>query len=314
MGALNIMIFSGNFKQGLFRAMLAGGLLTVNAGMPSLAQTQTLDSVPASVAGLKPQGEFITFGFSTADWGRDWDILLLIETLQEIGINQVELGEGHAHEISPALTPGQRTTRRDQFQEAGILVTGMQLTSKVTAEDEASIATLVDNLKQTIRLSHDVGGSGVRVNLGDLKGDTALIANTAKALKEMGEFAIGFGQEIRVEAWAGDTSLDDLVAVLKATNDDQVRIAFGVRNAEKGGEKVKEDFAKVQPYLGGVVLIETQPSSEAAPFAALANLLVEADYDGRVVLTTKAAAIDVKTDIVQQKTIWEQQIKKARTP
>lgn len=274
-------------------------------------------SVPASTLlgqALKPQGEYMTFGFSTSEWGSGWDLLQLLENLETAGVKQVELGGGHAHGIAPVLGPDERTGLRGQLEEAGVSVVGMRVDVAFDTVDKAVLATAIDQVKQHVRLGHDVGGSGVRVRLGDLKGDEALIEQTVKVLRELGDFAVGFGQEIRVEAQAGSGDVADLVAVLKAVDHAQVRAAFGVGHAALTARGVEEEFKQVQDYLGSVVLVDVQEEGDLEAFDTLAKLLVEVDYEGRVLLTTKAEVGDAVSATGRQKVLWEQRVKKARMP
>jgi sugar phosphate isomerase/epimerase len=274
-------------------------------------------SVSASIVSgqaLKPQGEYMTFAFSTSEWGSGWDLLQLLENLETAGVKQVELGAGHAHGIAPVLGPDERTGLREQLEEAGVAVVGMRGDVAFDAVDKGALATSIDQVKQLVRLGHDVGGSGVRVRLGDLKGDEALIEQTATVLRELGDFALGFGQEIRVEVQAGSGNMADLVAVLKAVNHDQVRAAFGVGNAALTAKGVEEEFKQVKDYLGSVVLVDVQQEGDVEAYDTLAKLLVEVDFEGRVLLTTKAEVGDAVSATGRQKVLWEQRLKKARVP
>lgn len=293
------------------RMMIWSKLTLVQAMMVGV-----VSSTGASLMGqtLKPQGEYMTFALSTVEWGREWDLLQLVESLETAGVKQVELGAGHGHGVLPVLSPEERTALREQFEEAGVAVVGMRVDVAFDAVDKAALATAVDQVKQHVRLGHDVGGSGVRVRLGDLKGDEALIEQTVKMLRELGDFAVGFGQEIRVEAQAGTGNVADLIAVLKAVDQDQVRAAFGVGNGALTAKGVEEEFKLVQDYLGSVVLVDMQEEGDVEAYDALAKLLVEVDFEGRVLLTTKAEVGDAVTATGRQKVLWDQRVKKARMP
>lgn len=267
-------------------------------------------SVVLQAQELRPEGEYVMFGFSTVEWGKDWDLLQLVENVQEVGVRHVELAVDQANGVALAQTAEQRTSVREQLQDAELETLGLK-TEVIFGAGE--LEAVVEQTKQQLRLSHDIGGSGVRVKLGELKGEAAAIAAVAKALSGLGEFAVGFGQEIRVEVEAGKGSVADAVKLLKEVNHDQVKAAFVLGSAEVSGKEVEETLKQLQGQLGSLVVIGLQEEAMAEAYDALAKWLVEVDFIGVVALSSKAENADKSMAMGQQKVLWEQRMKKART-
>ncbi|HEY2573117.1 MAG TPA: TIM barrel protein, partial [Verrucomicrobiaceae bacterium] len=156
---------------------------------------------PARAAG----GENISFGLCTYMWGAEWDVPTIIANLNQLEIRGVELRVEHAHKVEPVLSPEQRNKVRQQFEDGGIEVVGIGTNAQFDSPDPGKLITNVDLAKQYVKLSHDVGGSGVKVkpnNFHDKKEGIPrekTLEQIGKSLAELGDFALGFGQEIRLE-------------------------------------------------------------------------------------------------------------------
>src|SRR5262249_25452170 len=148
--------------------------------------------------------ENISFGLCTYTWGAEWDIPTILTNLKELGIKGVELRVDHAHKVTPELTAAQRAEVRQKFEEAEITLIGMGTNVDFDSPDAGKVKANIELAKQYVKLSHDIGGSGVKVkpnNLHEKEGVAVdkTLEQIGKSLAEVGEYAIGFGQEIRLE-------------------------------------------------------------------------------------------------------------------
>lgn len=74
-----------------------------------------------------------------------------------------------------------------------------------------------------------MGGSGVKVKPNALPKDVAkekTLEQIGKALAELGDYAIGFGQEIRLEVHGGVTDLGDVRTVMEVAKADNVKVCW----------------------------------------------------------------------------------------
>ena len=272
--------------------------------------------LPAFAQQLKPQGENISFGLVTYMWGAEWDIPTIIANLTKLGIGGVELRVDHAHKVSPSLTPDERAKVRNQFTEGGVEIIGMGTNCNFDSPDPAKVKENIELAKQFIKLSHDIGGSGVKVKPDKLHEKEGVpkektLEQIGKSLAELGDYAIGFGQEIRLEVHGQVTQLPDVRKVMEIANADNVRVCWNSNPADLEGEGIEKNFALVKDFLGHTTHVRKLDDPKY-PFATLAKLLVDADYDGWVLCEAADKVEDKVAALGEQKNVWEKMVKEAR--
>ncbi len=292
----------------------------MNSRRHFLAQTAAAAAgtlgLSAFAQSLKPQGENISFGLVTYMWGAEWDIPAILKNLTGLGIAGVELREQHAHGVSPALTQDQRAAVRSQFADAGIEIVGMGTNCMFDSPDKANVEKNVELAKEWIKLSHDVGGSGVKVKPDKLHEKEGVprdqtLEQIGKALAQLGDYAIGFGQEVRLEVHGQVTKLADIRKVMEVADADNVRVCWNSNPAdlEEGG--LEKNFALVKDYLGHTTHVR-ELGDPKYPFATLMKLLVDADYDGWVLMEAASKPEDKVKALGEQKDLWEKMVTDAR--
>jgi sugar phosphate isomerase/epimerase len=265
---------------------------------------------------LKPQGENMTFGLVTYMWGAEWDIPTILTNLTGLGIGGVELRVDHAHKVAPTLSPEQRQAVKQQFQDGGIEIVGMGTNAAFDSPDPAKLLTNIDLAKQYVKLSHDIGGSGVKVKPDKLHEKDGVpkektLEQIGKSLGELGEYALGFGQEIRLEVHGQVTNLADVRKVMEIAGSDSVKVCWNSNPADLEGEGLEKNFAQVKDYLGRTTHV--RPLHDAKyPFAKLIKLLVEADYDGWVLLEAATKVEDKVKALGEQKALFDKLKMEAR--
>lgn len=284
-------------------AAAAAGALGVSA-LPGTARAGSADN--------------ISFGLCTYMWGSEWDVPTIISNLNTLRIRGVELRVEHAHRVEPALPREQRAKVRSQFEDGGIEVVGFGTNAQFDSPDAGKLAANIELAKQYIRLSHDVGGSGVKVkpnNFHDKKEGIPrekTLEQIGKSLAELGEFALGFGQEIRLEVHGDVTGLADIRRIMEIAKADNVRVCWNSNQADLSGDGIEKNFSLVKDFLGGTTHIheldgggKSGRGGAAYPFDKLAKLLVDADYDGWVLMEAASKPEDKVKALGEQKKMWE---------
>jgi sugar phosphate isomerase/epimerase len=272
---------------------------------------------------LRPEGENISFGLCTYMWGADWDVPTLIANLKQLGIRGVELRVDHAHKVSPELSPEKRTAIRRQFADAEIEVIGMGTTCEFDSPDKAKLLTNIDVAKQHVKLSHDIGGSGIKVRPNKLHEKEGIskaqtLEQIGKSLAEVGDFAIGFGQEIRLEVHGAVTDLADIRTIMKTAKSDNVRVCWNSNPADLQGEGLEKNFDMVKEYLGHTTHIhELDGGGKSSggtpyPYDKLFKLMVQADYDGWMLMEASSKPEDKVKALGEQKALWTKMMTEAR--
>jgi len=280
-------------------------------------------SVAAAASAQQPKlsykGENIRYGLVTYMWGADWDLETLIENCGKAGIGGVELRVEHAHKVSHTITDAQRKEVKAMFGSSGVELIGMGTNFEFHSADGDEVKRNIANAKDYIKLSHDVGGSGVKVKPNGLRKDVPkekTLEQIGKALAELGDYAIGFGQQIRLEVHGGVTDLGDVRTVMEVAKADNVRVCWNSNDKDLDGEGIEANFAKVKDYLGATLhMREVNDAEEKVkyPYATLAKLLVEADYDGWTCLEGhKPPQGDRIKGLIEQRELWMTMVTEAR--
>ena len=105
----------------------------------------------------------LAFGLVTYMWGADWDLPTLLENCQKTGIQGVELRTSHAHKVEPALDEKEREEVRNRFADSGVSLVGIGSNERFDDPNPEVVKKAIEATKAFIRLSHDIGGSGVKV-------------------------------------------------------------------------------------------------------------------------------------------------------
>ncbi len=140
----------------------------------------------------------------------------------------------------------------------------------------------IDLTKKFVELSHDIGGTGVKVRpnglvKGEDRGKT--IERMGKALHDCAEFATGYGQEIRVEVHGGGTSDPEVMKlIMEAAHHDAVVACWNSNPGETVDGSLVRSFDLLKNKLGGTVHIHDL--YDAYPYRELFALLRKRDYEG----------------------------------
>ena len=132
-------------------------------------------------------------GLCTYLWGQDWDLPTLLANCEKTGILGVELRTEHKHGVEPTLNAAQRQAVKKRFADSPVKFVGPG-TQRVLrlARSGASSRRPIEKTKAFVKLSHDCGGSGVKVKPNDFHKDVPrekTIEQIGKSLNEVGKFA-----------------------------------------------------------------------------------------------------------------------------
>ena len=142
------------------------------------------------------------FGLVTYQWGADWDLPTLLANCEKTGTLGVELRTTHKHGVEPSLNASQRREVKARFADCPVTLVGLGSAEEFHSPDPSKLAASIEATKAFIKLSHDVGGSGVKVRPNDLPEGVPhekTIEQIGRALNEVGAYGADYGQQIRLE-------------------------------------------------------------------------------------------------------------------
>jgi sugar phosphate isomerase/epimerase len=143
-------------------------------------------------------------GLVTYNLAKDWDISTLLSMCEKTGFEGVELRTTHAHGVEVGLSAAQRAEVRKRFADSKVALAGLGSAFEYHSADPAEVRRNIEGTKDYVRLAADVGAPGVKVRPNGLQLERGIpkektLEQIGLALRECGEFAQGFGIEIRLE-------------------------------------------------------------------------------------------------------------------
>jgi sugar phosphate isomerase/epimerase len=282
--------------------------------LTTLSGAAAATALKAQDTGLTYKGENIQYGLVTYQWGAKWDIETLLKNLDGADVRGVELRVEHAHGVNPELTSDQRNKVRSQFTDVGVEIIGMGCNWEFHSPDAEVVKKNMEGAKQYLKLSHDIGGSGVKVKPNQLPKEVPVdktLEQIGKCLAELADYGSGFGQQVRLEVHGGVSDLAHIRKVMEVADRDSVRVCWNSNKQDLEGG-IEANFAKVKDYLGATTHVR-ETSAADYPWETLARLLVEADYAGWVCLEGhKPPTGDAVEALKAEKARWQEWIRTAR--
>jgi sugar phosphate isomerase/epimerase len=260
------------------------------------------------------RGENMAFGLVTYQWGKDWNVPTLIKNCEAAKVQGVELRTTHAHGVERTLNQEQRSDIRKQFGDSSVALVGIGSDERFDNPDPAVLQKAIDATKEFVRLSHDVGGSGVKVKPDSFhKGvpHEKTIEQIGQALNEVGEYAAGFGQQIRLEVHGQCAELPTIAAILKVATDENVAVCWNSNPQDLLGDGLAANFKLVAPRLGATLHIH-ELNDTKYPYDQLFKLLVEMDYAGWLLLEASTNPADKVAALTQQRALFDERLAAAK--
>lgn len=262
----------------------------------------------------EPAGESMRFGLVTYLWGRDWDLPTLLTNCTETGVLGVELRTTHAHGVEPSLNAQQRREVRSRFEDSPVVCVGLGSNERFDDPDPAVVRKAIDASKEFIVLSHDIGSSGVKVKpdrFHDGIPREKTIEQIGKALNELGEFAEGYGQQVRLEVHGQCAELPTIKAIMDVADHRNVYVCWNSNATDLAGEGLEHNFKLVRNRFGDTLHVH-QLDDPKYPFANLFKLLVKSEYTGWALLEASGDPPDRVAALKRQRELFEELVAMAR--
>ncbi len=260
-------------------------------------------------------GSRMKFGLVTYQWGKDWDLPRLIANCEKAGVLGVELRTEHAHGVESDLNARQRRDVKRRFDNSAVTLVGLGTNFAFHHVDSAKLRADIEGAKQYIKLSHDVGGSGVKVKPNDLpKGvpHAETMEQIGKSLNELGRFGADYGQEIRLEVHGSCSPLPVIKGIMDVADHPNVGVCWNCNSQDLEGRGLEYNFNLVKDQFGDTVHIR-EVNIGSYPYQELMNLFVAADYAGWILLEARTEPEDRVKALAEQREAWKEMIAKAQS-
>ncbi len=282
------------------RQFLQAGLAAGAAGLASSWRSAGVRAAEATPA--------MRFGLVTYQWGADWDLPTLLANCERSQALGVELRTTHKHGVEPTLNAAGRTEVKARFADSPVTLVGLGSAEEFHSPDPGKLAAAIEATKAFLRLSHDVGGSGVKVRPNDLPADVPrekTIEQIGRALNELAAFGADFGQQVRLEVHGGRTSpLPVIAAIMDVADHPNAAVCWNSNDEDLKGRGLVENFQLVEKRLGATTHVHDL-AGDSYPYAELFALLKAADYDGWILEEASSNPSDRVAALIEEREAFE---------
>ena len=284
-------------------------------GSTAAAAAALLGSPAELLKGAAPApGSAMKFGLVTYLWGQDWDLPTLIKNCTTSKVLGVELRTTHAHKVEPSLNADERKEVKKRFADSPVTMVGIGSNERYDNPDPAVVAKAVEATKAFIKLSHDVGGTGVKVkpdrfHKGVEKEKT--IEQIGKALNQLGEYAEGWGQEIRLEVHGQCAQLPTIRKIMDVAQNKNVAVCWNSNGQDLQGKGLEHNFDLVKKRFGATAHVR-ELEDKNYPYEKLMELFVRMDYSGWVLLEARGRPKDRVAALGQQLKLFNSMVAKGQ--
>lgn len=299
----NPSVHGHNRRQFLKTSLLgaAGGFLTAGG---SLSHASITDC---------PKTPTPKFGLVTYLWGRDWDLPTLLKNCETTGVLGVELRTTHAHGVEPSLNAKERQEVRKQFEDSPVILLGPGSNERYDSPDPDQLAASIQATQDFIKLSADVGGTGVKVKPDSFHPNVPrekTLEQIGNSLKQLGSFAADHGQEIRVEVHGQCSPPPYMAKIMEIADHPQVRICWNSNQQDLEGAGLESHFKMLRPWFGDTAHVR-ELSEGTYPYRNLMKMMVKSQYAGWVLLEARGNPVNRVRALMEQRILFEEMVKDA---
>ena len=259
-------------------------------------------------------GSKMKLGLVTYLWGQDWDLPSLIANCEKSGILGVETRTTHAHGVEPSLNVKQRLEVKKRFADSPVEFVGPGTNEKFDDPQPEKLAASIEAAKAFVKLSHDCGGTGVKVKPNSFHKDVpheATIEQIGKSLNKVGAFGADYGQEIRLEVHGQCAPLPIMKQIIDIADHPNVGICWNCNDQDLDGEGVVHNFNLVKDRFGATAHVRELNVGDY-PYAQVIGLFVKMNYAGWILLECRTKPDDRVAALAEQGKVFEEMVAAAR--
>jgi sugar phosphate isomerase/epimerase len=266
-----------------------------------------------ALAAEKP-GSRMKFGLVTYLWGQDWDLPTVIANCEKTDVLGVELRTQHAHGVEPSLSAQERLEVKKRFADSPVELLGPGTNECYDSPDPKKLAASIEATKAFVKLSHDCGGSGVKVKPNDLPKDVpqeVTIEQIGKSLNVVAAFAADYGQRIRLEVHGKCSPLPIIRQIMDVADHPNVGVCWNCNSQDLDGEGLAHNFSLVKERFGDTAHVRELNIGDY-PYQELMNLFTAVDYPGWILLEARTKSDDRVQALAEQRAVFAEMVAKAQ--
>jgi sugar phosphate isomerase/epimerase len=264
--------------------------------------------------GADKPGSKMKLGLVTYLWGQDWDLPTLIANCEKSGVLGVETRTQHAHGVEPSLNLKERLEVKKRFADSPVEFVGPGTNQQYDDPEPEKLAASIEATKAFIKLSHDCGGSGVKVKPNNLHKEVpreVTIEQIGKSLNKVAAFGADYGQAIRLEVHGQCAPLPIIKQIVDIADHPNVGICWNCNEQDLEGEGVAHNFNLVKDRFGATAHVRELNLGDY-PYAEVIGLFVKMDYAGWILLECRTKPEDRVAALGEQRRVFEEMVAAAQ--
>lgn len=268
-------------------------------------------ALPGAAFAKALPGANMKLGLVTYLWGQHWDLDTIIKNCTASGVLAVELRTEHAHGVQPTLSKAEREAVKQKFADSEVVCIGPGTNQHYDDPEPEKLAENIQGTKDFILLSHDVGGSGVKVKPNSFHDDVPherTIAQIGKSLNEVGQFAGEHGQQIRLEVHGSCCHLPTIKAIMDIADNPNVGVCWNSNDQDLEDGGLEANFNLVKDRFGSTAHVR-ELNDGKYPYQQLMDRYVAMDWDGWILLECREPIEDGIKAMIQQREIFTEMVK-----
>jgi sugar phosphate isomerase/epimerase len=226
----------------------------------------------------------------------------------------VETRTQHAHGVEPSLTAAQRKEVKKRFADSPVELIGPGTNQQYDDPEPEKLKASIEGTKAFIKLSHDCGGSGVKVKPNSFHKNVpheVTIEQIGKSLNVVGAYAADYGQEIRLEVHGSCCELPTIKSIMDYVDQKNVGVCWNCNNQDLQGEGLEYNFNLVKDRFGKTAHVRELNLGDY-PYQQLIDLFVGMDYSGWLLLEARTKPADRIAALIEQQEVFKKMVAKAR--
>lgn len=243
------------------------------------------------------------FGLVTYQWGKDWDLPVLLKNCEAAGILGVELRTAHAHKVEVNLSALERAEVKKQFEDSPVTCVGYGSNFEYHSPNREELRKNIEQTNTYIKLCHDIGATGIKVKPNTLPKDVAeevTITQIAASLNEVGKYGQDYGQLVRVEVHGNLTqNLPNMKRIFDQVTAPNVKICWNSNDEDLLPPGLMGNFNMVKEWFGDTVHVRELNLGEY-PYGELFTLFQKINYEGWILLEARTEPSDIVLALKQQ--------------
>lgn len=254
------------------------------------------------------------YGFVTYQWGKDWDFDTLLGNLEKSEVLGVELRTTHAHGVERDLNTKQREEVEKRFADSPVTLVGIGSNERFDDPDPAKVKQAIEATHDFIKLSHDVGGSGVKVkpnSFHDGVDKQKTIEQIGKSLNIVGKIGDDYGQQIRLEVHGQCAELPIMKQIMDIADHPNVAVCWNCNvKTDFKGEGLEHNFGLVADRMGATAHIHNLSINDY-PYEKLFKMYADINYDGWLMLEDgRVPKGDLVEELIKQRILFDKLVAK----